>query len=251
MKPRVELLLTPAELACLKPQTLEETTCVVFDVLRATSTMAVALGHGAREIIVVSEIAEALALHANHPDRLLAGEREGNRITSELTGSIDFDLGNSPREFTPERVAQRAIVMTTTNGTRALRGCEGAHSILAASFVNLGATANLLRESAAARVLVVCAGTGEKTATEDVLGAGALISLLTEAGFDTGTDACDMATHLFHTLDTTLEAAFARTVNGRRLAADPGLHGDLAICAQRDVVSKPVQVLGNVATLVA
>ena len=60
------------------------------------------------------------------PGLLLAGERNGLLIDSAQTGGAPFDFGNSPREFTPERVAGRTIAITTTNGTRALRACRGA-----------------------------------------------------------------------------------------------------------------------------
>ena len=86
-----------------------------------------------------------------------------------------FDLGNSPREFTREKVAGRTIVSTTTNGTRALRACAGARNVLAAAFVNLESTARWLESARPERLVVVCAGTFDETALEDVLGAGALV----------------------------------------------------------------------------
>src|SRR5215212_2892571 len=100
----VETILTPAEFPALAVRDLSATTCVVFDVLRATSSMLTALNNGAEEIIPVVEIAEALAVKQGRPEVLLAGERHGLRITRELTGSVDFDFGNSPRDFTPDKV---------------------------------------------------------------------------------------------------------------------------------------------------
>ena len=113
--------------------------------------------------------------------RHLAGNRKKRR---HLAGwpfdhsPFDFDFGNSPREFRPEKVRGKTIVSTTTNGTRALRACAGAKTILAASFLNLAATAKYLNESAPEEVLLVCAGTGECLALEDVLAAGALAGLI-------------------------------------------------------------------------
>lgn len=250
MATRVELVLTPTELEGLDPARLGGATCVVFDVLRATSTIVTALNSGAREIIAVREIAEALEVRAAHPDVLLAGERGGKRITAGQTGSVSFDLGNSPREFTPERVGNRSIVMTTTNGTRAIRGCEGASLILIASFLNLATTARVLTHSSSGHVVLVCSGTGDEASTEDTLGAGALLALLPKAQFDTSADACRMALGLHQAEGRDLERAFADSVNGRRLAADPDLRGDLTFCAQRDVVAKAVHVVGNVARFV-
>src|SRR5215469_18620302 len=119
----LEVLFTPADFAALKKRKLDHTLCVVFDIFRASSTMITALANGAAAIIPVGEIPEALAIKRDKPDVLLAGERDGVRIRAKLTGGIDFNLGNSPREFTPEIVASRTIVTTTTNGTRALRSC--------------------------------------------------------------------------------------------------------------------------------
>jgi hypothetical protein len=95
----------------------------VFDVLRATSSMVTALSNGAKAIVPVAGIPEALNFRSQKAEVLLAGEREGVRLPIELTGGIAFDLGNSPREFKREIVAGKTIVMTTTNGTRALRVC--------------------------------------------------------------------------------------------------------------------------------
>src|SRR5258708_8323827 len=98
-----------------------------------------AVANGAEAIIPVAEISEALALKQQRPEVLLAGERQGLRIRKDLTGGIEFDLGNSPREYTAEKVQGKTIVMTTTNGTRASRACAGAKATLHASFLHLPA----------------------------------------------------------------------------------------------------------------
>src|SRR5215471_21571447 len=96
----LEVLFTPADFENLKQQDLTDAVCVVFDVLRATSSMITALANGAKAIIPVEEISEAVALRRQNSQLLLAGERHGVRIPAALSGGIDFDLGNSPREFT-------------------------------------------------------------------------------------------------------------------------------------------------------
>src|SRR5476651_1845332 len=178
----LEVLFTPAEFAALASRDLRETVCVVFDVLRATSTFATALQNGAKEIIPVAEISEALEIKKTRPEVLLGGERDGVKISAN---GIDFDLGNSPREYTPSKVRGKTIVSTTTNGTRALRACAGAKIVLAASFLNLGATAEFLRRKNFTEILIVCAGTGENAALEDTLAAGALCEILA-GGFGSG-----------------------------------------------------------------
>src|SRR5438093_8065255 len=100
MTTSLEVLFTPADFAALEGRDLHETVCVVFDVLRATSSIVTALANGAEGILPVAEITAALRLRAEDPELLLAGEREGLRIGDELTGSMAFDFGNSPREIT-------------------------------------------------------------------------------------------------------------------------------------------------------
>ena len=231
----LEVLFTPADFGALKHRDLSTTTCVVFDVLRATSTMATALANGAAAIIPVEEIAEALALRKRQPGLLLAGERDGVRIQASLTGSLPFDLGNSPREFTPERVRGRTIATTTTNGTRALRACARARTALIGSFLNLRATALFI--GSPDDLLLVCSGTYDQAAYEDVLAAGALCDAIWPK-YENGrvADSARMARSLFQLEQEDLPAAFARSRNGRRLLDLPELSADVAYCAQRDTL---------------
>src|SRR5688500_17511725 len=161
MSMNIDAVLTPAEFPALTQRDLSRTTCVVFDVLRATSSMLTALNNGAEAIIPVSEIPEALTIKAKQPDTLLAGERHGLRIRKELTGSIDFDFGNSPRDFTPEKIRGKTIAWTTTNGTRALRSSAHAEMILVGGLVNLRSLTELLDTLRPKQLLLVCAGTFE------------------------------------------------------------------------------------------
>ena len=257
----LEVILTPAELPALAGRDLHNATCVVFDVLRATSTFVTALHHGAKAIVPVSEIAEALALRQKQPDILLGGERDGVRIRAAQTGGINFDLGNSPREYTPEKIHGKMIVSTTTNGTRALRACTGAQTVLAASFLNLTATAQFIRRLQPAQIVLVCAGTRENIATEDVLAAGALAEILIRWGETTGetkreqnpersgsrvrsphqkgiyefSDSVETALSAWRKAKSNLFAAVSGAENARRLLAIPELRDDVAFCLRQDV----------------
>lgn len=233
---RLEVLFTPAEYTHLPGVDLAGTTCVVFDVLRATSTMLTALNNGAEAIIPVAEIADALAHLEKRKDILLAGERHGLRIRAGATGGVDFDFGNSPREFTAERVSGRTIAATTTNGTRALRACAHAQRVLIGALVNLEALASEIRNARPSNLLLICAGTGEEAAYEDTLAAGGLCDLLWDTWGDDASDAAAMARLLFHKARCDLQAALAVSRNGSRLLAIPDLAEDVAICAQKDAV---------------
>ncbi|HEX4266231.1 MAG TPA: 2-phosphosulfolactate phosphatase [Verrucomicrobiae bacterium] len=232
----LDVLFTPADFAALKSRSLDDTLCVIFDVFRATSSMVTALANGAEAIIPVGDIPEALDIKGRMPQVLLAGERDGVRIRAALANGTDFDLGNSPREFTKEKIAGRTIVMTTTNGTRALRSCAHAKMVLVGSFLNLRATAEFVSRAAVENALLICSGTYEQAAYEDALGAGALCDLLWTS-LDPGgvSDSAKMARQVYSDSKNDLLAAASQSRNGLRLSAMPELREDVAFCLHRDV----------------
>lgn len=145
---------------------------VVIDVLRATTVIAAALANGAREILAVAQIEDALQLAARSAEPVLLG---GEAHNAKIPG---FDAGNSPLEYGPERVAGRRIVLRTTNGTRALDAVAGAPLVFCAAFANLGAVARALLARAPGAVTLVCAGQDGTFSLEDFLCAGALVERL-------------------------------------------------------------------------
>lgn len=145
-------------------------TVVVIDVLRATTTITHALAAGAREVLPVVSLAEARE-EADHcrsegSEVVLGGEREGLKIA-------DFDLGNSPSEYTRESVGGKRVIFTTTNGTRTIRLCDQAGLVLLGAFVNFSALCESLRGMP--QIDLLCAGTGNEITREDVLLAGAVV----------------------------------------------------------------------------
>ncbi len=146
--------------------------CVVVDVLRATTTIAAALFAGCPAVIPAETPEEAKEI-ARSRGCLLGGERESVRIEG-------FDFGNSPLEYTPERIGGRPIAFTTTNGTRAMRACRDGEKLVTASFVNRDAVVRFLEESQA-DILIVCAGTRGEPSIEDTACAGMLIDSLVES----------------------------------------------------------------------
>lgn len=147
---------------------------VVIDVLRATTTMVHALAAGCACVRPCAEVEEARALAGamRAGKVLLGGERGGVPLDG-------FDLGNSPREFTAKVCRGSTLVLTTTNGTRALlRAAEAARTLLA-GFVNFSAVCEQLRRETRP-VHIVCAGTEGEISLEDTLLAGALVNDLCE-----------------------------------------------------------------------
>jgi 2-phosphosulfolactate phosphatase len=224
----IDVILTPAEIALLPHRDLGATACVVFDVLRATSTFLTAFANGARRICPVTTIDEARELKARLPEALLGGERGGVRLEG-------FDLGNSPLEYRAERVRGRDIIATTTNGTVALRACAHAGAVFAGALINIDALALHLAENrpAGGRLLLVCAGTGGDFAIEDGYAAGALISRLKGVSCN---DAAVAMRGLYEQHRGVPAEVLRASANGRRLR-EIGLGGDVEYCAAAGSVS--------------
>jgi 2-phosphosulfolactate phosphatase len=244
-KKQLDVILSPGEFDSLRKRDLSGSVCVVFDVLRATSSIVTALGNGAEAIMPVEEISEALDIKRKFPDLLLAGERHGVRIEGALSGGVPFDFGNSPREFTEEKVRGKRIVTTTTNGTLALRACAGAEMVLASSLLNIQATVEFLKKRTAPKLLLICAGTFDECAKEDVLGAGGICAQVFSS-FDPEdvSDAANLARQSWKRDKEDLYRAVGSAKNGRRLLTRPELRDDVNFCAQLDVFDFAV-VLGR------
>ena len=220
MQPDVVLL--PQLLA---PHHVADRAVVVLDVLRATTTMVAALDAGAREIRVFSSVAAVRGAESSGRDSLLrCGEENCLRPT-------DFDLGNSPAEFTRERVAGRTILMSTTNGTRATLAARGAAALFAAALVNADATA---RHVARLRLdlTLLCAGTGGELAMEDVIGAGAIVdALIRLTPNKIKSDAARAALTLFKASENSLPQTLRDTLGGRNVV-EAGLGADIDFAAR-------------------
>jgi 2-phosphosulfolactate phosphatase len=200
---------------------------VVIDVLRATTTIVHALAAGCTCVRPCLEVEEAreLAGGMRVGRVLLGGERGGVPLPG-------FDLGNSPRQYTAERCRGNTLVMTTTNGTRALVRAAEAKRVLVAAFVNYSAVCEQLRPEA--RPLhIVCAGTDGGVSLEDTLLAGALVDFLCESAEVRLNDAARLAWDCFENHGRVLQGALEVGRGGatlRRLGYDD----DIRAAAQVD-----------------
>lgn len=208
---------------------------VVIDVLRASTTIATALAHGAAAVRPVAGIEEARGLAAVlGAGTLLGGERGGVRIPG-------FDLGNSPLEYTPDRVAGKTIVITTTNGTAALHACREAREILVGALVNRTAVADEVRRLAGDSVPVhlVCAGTDGEITAEDVLAAGAILDAAAAGSVEALDESAREAVAFFRRVAAAVDvqsglvAEFRRSPGGSNLV-DLGMEADLPVAAAID-----------------
>jgi 2-phosphosulfolactate phosphatase len=206
---------------------LEGGVAVAIDVLRSTTTIVHALAAGCSSIRPCLEVEEARALigQLGTGPALLAGERAGLPIEG-------FDLGNSPRKFTPRQCQGVRLVMTTTNGTRALLRCAPAARTLVAAFVNYSAVCEQLRHDRRP-VSIVCSGTDGDVTLEDTLLAGALIDFLNDLGPTQLNDGARLAWDCFESHGRCLQAALELSQGGQVLKR-LGLQDDIAAAARID-----------------
>jgi len=145
---------------------------VVVDVLRASSSIISAIANGCRQIIPVATLEDAQIYKRDYSDALLAGERQAFPIPG-------FNLGNSPFEYSRTVVADKIIIMTTTNGTVALKAAAEAVRVYIGAFINAAALCRKLAEAEHDLVLL-CAGTQGRFSLEDALCTGLIADRLSD-----------------------------------------------------------------------
>jgi 2-phosphosulfolactate phosphatase len=229
----IDVLLTAADLDNAQPL-LPQSQVVILDILRATTTITTALHNGAKEIHLFDSLDAVRTAKSSIqflPPVITAGE-------TLCLKPADFDLGNSPREHTTEKIGGATILLATTNGTRAAVRARTAQKIFAASLLNATATAIALAQNidpvGGGHTLFVCSGTRGKLALEDTLGAGAILFSLLAHTYRADlpfTDNAWLAYHAFSAVQQRLPAAL-RLGQGAINIIDAGLEDDIDFCAQ-------------------
>jgi 2-phosphosulfolactate phosphatase len=223
---QLDLLLLPRD---AQAGSIEGRSVVVFDVLRATTTMTAALAAGVGEIRIFgdTEAARRAAGDAGDPRPLLCGE-------AQCLPPAGFDLGNSPGALNAGEHGGRILYMSTTNGTRAIIAARGARVLLVAALVNAAAAARALAE-AGHDVTLLCSGTNGALALEDVIGAGAVVDALAGlTDLELTSDAARLALRVFRGNRTDLRGVLGEAAGGRNVAA-AGLAPDIDFAARLDV----------------
>lgn len=168
-KNRLEVCLSPA---LYDKHADDDNLVVIVDILRATSSICAAIHNGVKSIIPVATVEEAREMKAL--GYMVASERDGY--------VLDFaDFGNSPFNFTPEKVLGKEIVYSTTNGTRCIHMASHSKAVVIGSFLNISAIAHWLAAQNAP-VLIFCASWKDRFSLEDTVFAGALAEKLLQSG---------------------------------------------------------------------
>lgn len=232
------------------PGSLAGGLAVVIDVLRASTTIIHALAAGCTAVRPCLEVEEARTLAGTmRAGRvLLGGEREGRPLAG-------FDLGNSPREYTAKRCRGCTLVLTTSNGTRAILRAAEAERCLIAGFVNYSAVCELLRVDARP-VHILCAGTEGAVALEDTILAGALVDFLCDLVEVRLNDGARLAWDAFELHGQVLEESLEISQGGAKLRS-LGYDEDIRSAAQVDrfplvpeLRSDPLRIEAGVVSLV-
>ncbi len=222
---KIDLAFTPFE---LEKRDLAEKAVVVIDSLRATSTMITAFENGCAGFIPVATVEEArdLAAKMAAPNVILGGERGARALEG-------FQVGNSPRDYQAEKVRGKIVIMTTTNGTRALVASQRAGEVFIGAFLNLTAVCRRLQKSGRDAV-IACSGEKNLFCLEDFVCGGAMVSCLEDKGTDLFmTDAARAAKILHEHFSPDICGMLESSEWGQYLNSI-GLGADVRICSQID-----------------
>jgi len=221
MQRKIEVCLTPA---LIDLYAIENSIVVVIDILRATSSMVYGIDNGAQAIIPVAQVEECM----NYAGKgyLLAAERNGEVVEG-------YDFGNCPFSYTAEKVAGKTIVLTTTNGTKALHlARKRASQVVIGSFLNLEALCEWLKTQEK-DVLLLCAGWKDQFNLEDTIFAGAVVNQL-RSGFTHYDDASVAAEDLYLLAKDDLRAYIHKSSHSHRMVA-LNIEEDVKFCLQTNI----------------
>jgi 2-phosphosulfolactate phosphatase len=231
MQRKIEVCLTPALLGLYE---IENSIVVVIDILRATSSIVYGIDNGAKAIIPVAQVEDCLS-YSEH-GYLLAAERNGSVVEG-------YDFGNSPFSYTKEQVSGKTVVLTTTNGTKALHMARSrAKQVVVGSFLNLHALSAWLKTQPH-DVLLLCAGWKDQFNLEDTLFAGAVVNEIRES-FTEFDDSSVAAEDLYLMAKGNLRAYISKSSHSHRLAA-LNIERDVQFCLQLNICEAIPVLIGD------
>ncbi len=225
---RLDVFFTPGQ---AKPADTAARLVVIVDVLRASTTVAAALGNGAKTVIPLEGADEVIfrSKEFHRSQILLAGEQKMHPITG-------FDLGNSPQAFTAKTVEGKTILITTTNGTRALLGVQGARDIVIASYVNFTAVLTMMKVAASSNtdIAIICAGEEGGFTLEDAACAGRYVRAIPKRADSVQVnDAASASVMIEKKYGDNIAKVFKESTHGQALEA-AGFGDDLTAAAEVD-----------------
>lgn len=214
----------------IKPEKFKDRIVVVIDVLRATSVMVTALNNGCDKIIPVKEIEEAIDIASKDRNRyLLGGERGGIKIDK-------FDFSNSPLDYIEDIVKGKSLIMTTTNGTRAIKNSEEAEKIFIGALINGRVVAEKLAKLNK-DVTFVNAGTDGEFSMDDFITSGYIINCLRDImkNHCTLTDIAKTSEYVY--INNPSIISFVKDALHYKRMKDLRYNEDLRYCLSKDLIN--------------
>jgi 2-phosphosulfolactate phosphatase len=227
MSREIEVCLSPVLIPSYK---IEGRIVVVIDIFRATSSICYGIENGATEIVPVASVDECKSYEGQ--GYLLAAERNGEVVNG-------FHFGNSPFSYTKEKVAQKKVVLTTTNGTHAIQQAKAADKIIIGSFLNLDSLCEWLAKQNQ-DVLLLCSGWKNKFNLEDTLFAGAVVHKL-KNNFNHYCDAAIAAEDMYLLAKENLREYLYKSSHSQRLK-ELNIEDDIQFCLKQNIC-KTIPVL--------
>lgn len=212
----------------IKKEKVQGKSVVAIDILRATSVIVTALNNGCKRVLPVLTIEEAMDIASKDKNEyLLGGERKALKIEG-------FNFSNSPLEYTKENVEGKSLIMTTSNGTRAIKGSEGAKHIFIGALINAASVADKLIE-AGEDVTIVNAGTYGQFSMDDFICSGYIIDRLMSKTDVELTDIAQTA-HYVYTMNPDFISFVSHASHYKRIM-ELKLQEDLNYCLKKDIIN--------------
>ena len=221
---RVDIIVSADD---IKNEKIKNKTVVVIDILRATSVITTAISNGCKAVIPVLTVEEAAEIVRNEKGEFMLG---GERNALKIEG---FHYSNSPLEYTRETIEGKTLVMTTTNGTKAIKGCEGASNILIGAMVNAKSIAKRILELNK-DVVIVNAGTYGEFSIDDFLCSGYIIDCIVN---EIQAELSDIAitSHYIYKNNEDIHS-FIKYASHYKRITELGLEADLEYCCRKDII---------------
>lgn len=211
----------------IRKEKIENKTVVVIDMLRATSVIVTAMNNGCKGVIPVLTVEEVAQIVKNSKEEFMLG---GERNALKIEG---FHYSNSPLEYTRDNIQGKTLVMTTTNGTKAIKGCIGASSILIGAMINAKAIAKRIVELNK-DIVLVNAGTYGEFSIDDFLCSGYIINCVLK---EIEVELSDIAvtSHYIYKNNEDIYS-FIKYASHYNKIRSLGLEADLEYCCRKDII---------------
>ncbi|WP_102399443.1 2-phosphosulfolactate phosphatase family protein [Haloimpatiens massiliensis] len=212
----------------IKEEKIKGKTVVVIDMLRATSVITTALNNGCKKVIPVLTVEEAKEIAKNSKDScILGGERNAVKIDG-------FDFSNSPLDYKKDVAKDKVLIMTTSNGTRAINACINANNILIGAMLNAKAAAKRVVEINN-DLVIVNSGTAGEFSMDDFICGGYIIQCIKDYVNVEMTDIAKTSHYIYECNNNVID--FIKGAKHYNRLKELGLEDDLTYCCSKDIIS--------------